>query len=65
MKITKRKPYFLKAWKDKKNEKIDQRKKGFNPFQFRNHPRQTPQGVTKTTGIMGDQPIEPREPIKY
>ena len=25
-----------KAWKDKKNEKFDQRKKGFKPSRFRN-----------------------------
>ena len=30
------KPDFHKAWKDKKNEKFDQRKKGFKPSRFRN-----------------------------
>ena len=27
---------YHKAWKDKKNEKFDQRKKGFKPSSFRN-----------------------------
>ena len=30
------KPYYHKAWKDKKNEKCDQRRKGFKPSNFRN-----------------------------
>ena len=29
-------PNFHKAWKDKKNEKFDQRKKGFKPSSFKN-----------------------------
>ena len=28
------KPGYHKAWKDKKNEKFDQRKKGFKPSHF-------------------------------
>ena len=28
------KPDYHKAWKDKKNEKFDQRKKGFKPSNF-------------------------------
>ena len=35
----KRKPDIHKAWKDKKNEKFDQRKKGFKPSHFRNQQR--------------------------
>ena len=30
------KPNYQKIWKDKKNEKSDQRKKGFKPSNFRN-----------------------------
>ena len=30
------KPDYQKTWKDKKNEKSDQRKKGFKPSSFRN-----------------------------
>ena len=33
---SKGKPDYHKAWKDKKNEKFDQRKKGFKPSRFRN-----------------------------
>ena len=33
---SKGKPDYHKAWKDKKNEKFDQRKKGFKPSNFRN-----------------------------
>ena len=35
----KSKPGFHKAWKDKKNEKFDQRKKGFKPSHLRNQQR--------------------------
>ena len=31
-----RKYNYQKAWKDKKNEKFDQRRKGFKPSRFRN-----------------------------
>ena len=30
----KRKPDFHKVWKDQKNEKFEQRKKGFKPYHF-------------------------------
>ena len=33
---SKGKPDYQKTWKDKKNEKFDQRKKGFKPSSFRN-----------------------------
>ena len=33
---SKGKPDYHKAWKDKKNEKFDQRMKGFKPSNFRN-----------------------------
>ena len=33
---SKGKPNYHKTWKDKKNEKLDQRKKGFKPSSFRN-----------------------------
>ena len=33
---SKGKPDFHKAWKDKKNKKFDQRKKGFKTSSFRN-----------------------------
>ena len=31
------KPDYHKTWKDKTNENFDQRKKGFKPYNFRNH----------------------------
>ena len=33
---SKGKPDYHEAWKDKKNENFDQRKKGFKPSHFRN-----------------------------
>ena len=33
------KPDYHKSWKDKKNEKLDQRKKGFKPSSFKNQQR--------------------------
>ena len=33
---SKGKPDYHKTWKEKKNEKFDQRKKGFKPSSFRN-----------------------------
>ena len=36
----KQKPDYHKTWKEKKNEKSDQRKKGFKPFSFRNQQKQ-------------------------
>ena len=34
------KPNYHKVWKDKKNEKFDQRNKGFKPSRFRNRKKQ-------------------------
>ena len=55
----KSKPDFHKAWKEKKNEKFDQRKKGFNSHHFRNQPRKLPQVVTNTYRMIGDNPRDP------
>ena len=46
----------------KKNEKFDQRNKGFKPSHFRNQQRQPSQVVTKPTRMMGDKPRDPKEP---
>ena len=35
------KPDYHKTWKDKKNDKSDQRKKGFKPSNFRYQPKAT------------------------
>ena len=37
------KPDYHKTWKDRKNEKSDQRKKGFKPSNFWNHQKQPSQ----------------------
>ena len=37
---------YHKAWKDKKNENFDQRKKGFKPSNFRNQQKQPSQAVS-------------------
>ena len=50
-----------KAWKDKKNEKFDQSKKGFKPSHFRNQQRKLSQAMTKPTRLMGDRPRDPKE----
>ena len=55
------KPDYHKAWKDKKNEKFDRRKKGFKSPHFRNQLRYPPQGVTNPARMKGDNP---REPLK-
>ena len=63
----KRKPDICKAWKDKKNENFDQRKKGFKPSHFQNQQRHPSQAVTKPSKMMGDKPRdakEPREPLQ-
>ena len=39
------KPYYHKAWKEKKNEKFDQRNKGFKPSNFKNQQKQPSQAV--------------------
>ena len=64
---TKSKHDFHKAWKDKRNEKFDQRKKCFKPSKFRNQQRQSSQAVTKLARMMGDKardPKETREPLQ-
>ena len=43
-----------KAWKDKKNEKFDQRKKVFKPSSFRNQQKQPSQVASKPTGVVGE-----------
>ena len=50
----KRKPDYQKAWKDKKNEKYDQRKKGFKPYNFRNQRKQP-------TRVVGENTREPQQ----
>ena len=55
---SKGKPDHHKAWKDKKNENLDQRKKGFNPSRFRNQQKQPPLAVSDPVGVTGGKPKE-------
>ena len=50
---------YHKSWKDKKNEKSAQRKKGFKPSNFRNPQKQPSQAVSKPTKVMGEKPRDP------
>ena len=48
-----------KAWKDKKNEKFDQRRKGFKPSRFRNQQKQPSLAASNPIGVTGGKPKEP------
>ena len=61
------KPDYHKTWKDKKNEKFDQRKKGFKPSSFRNQQKQPSQAEKHLARVMGEKPRDPqqkREPLQ-
>ena len=61
------KPDYHKAWKDKKNEKFDQRRKGLKPSRFRNQQKQPSQAVGNPVGVTGGKPKDPqqdRRPLK-
>ena len=65
---SKGKPDYHKAWKDKKNEKFDQRKKGFKPSRCRNQQKQPSQAATNPNGVTGGKPKEPhpnKGPLKF
>jgi len=52
---------FQNTWKDKKNRKVDQRKKGFKPYHFRNQPmtfqqNQSTQSGKRLVGVLGKKP---------
>ena len=47
---------YHKAWKNKKNEKSDQRKKGFKPCNFRNQHKQLAQVEKKLARVTGEKP---------
>ena len=40
---------YHKAWKDKKNEKFDQRRKGLKPSRFKNQQKQPSQATSKAS----------------
>ena len=56
---SKGKPDYHKAWKDKKNRKFNQRKKGFKPSSFRNQQKQPSQATSKPVGVIGENPKDP------
>ena len=56
---SKGKPYYHKTWKDKQNEKSDQKKKCFKPSNFRNQQRQPSQAEKQRAKVMGERPKEP------
>ena len=47
------KPDYQKTWKEKRNEKYDQRKKGFKPSNFTNQQRQPFQALKHPTRVVG------------
>ena len=51
---------YQKTWKDKRNEKSNQRKKGFKPSNFRNQQKQPSQAEKQPTKVMGENPKEPQ-----
>ena len=53
---SKGKPYYHKAWKDKKNEKSNQRKKGFKPSNFRNQQKQPSQVEKQPSRMVAEEP---------
>ena len=54
------KPNIHKAWKDKRNEKYDQWKKGSKPSNFRNQQKQPSQAVIKPARVMGENTRDPQ-----
>ena len=56
----KRKPDYYKTWKDKKNEKTDQRKKSFKPSNFIHQQKQPFQAEKQPTRVMGEKPRDPQ-----
>ena len=53
-------PYH-KAWKGKKYENFDQRKKGFKPSRFINQQKQPSQAVSNPVGVTGGKPKDPQQ----
>ena len=61
------KPDYQKTWKDKRNEKYDQRKKSLKPSNFRNQQKQPSQAEKQLARVVGENPRDPqqsREPLQ-
>ena len=56
---SKGKPNYHKAWKEKKNEKVDQISKGFKPSRFRNQQKQPFQAEKQPARVVGENPRDP------
>ena len=54
------KPNYHKTWKDKKNDKSDQRKKGFKPSNFRSQQKHPSQVEKKPSRVVGEEPRDPQ-----
>ena len=54
------KPDYHKTWKVKKNEKFDQRKKGFKPSSFRNQQKKPSQVEKQLARVVGENLREPQ-----
>ena len=64
---SKGKPDYHKTWKDKKNEKCDQMKKGFKTSNFRNQQKQPSQVEKKLARVVEEKTRDPqqnREPLQ-
>ena len=55
----KSKPDYHKTWKEKKNVKFDQRKKGFKPSRFKNQQKQPSQAASNLVGVTSGKTKEP------
>ena len=65
---SKRKLDIHEEWKIKRNEKFDQRKKGFKPFHFQNQQMNPSQSMTNLARVMEDMPRDTKEivePLQY
>ena len=54
------KPDYHKIWKDKNNEKYDERKKGFKPSNFKNQQKQSSQVENQPARVVGENPRDPQ-----
>ena len=58
---SKSKTNYQKVWKNKMNEKSDQRNRGFKPPKFWNQKKQSFQVEKNPTRVMGEKPREPQQ----
>ena len=58
---SKGKPYYQNTWKEKKNEKSDQRNKCFKPSNFRNLQKRPSQVEKQPARVVGENPREPQQ----